>query len=111
MNDPLGSNHQYAQRHGPRPRADHPHLAHHSGAVIPRWSAHGSGTARVLAALSITQRDAPLDADRSGVTGLEVVVGELPVDAAGERRGRSGKISPDRARALCGYARVRSNGT
>jgi hypothetical protein len=102
MNDPLGSNHRYAQQHGPRPRANHPHLAHHSGALTPRSSAPNSGTARVLATLSITQRDAPSRRSRSGVTGLEVVVGELPVNAAGERRGRSGKISPDRARALCG---------
>jgi len=33
---------------------------------------------------------------------LEVVVGEVPVDAAGEERGRGGKISADQARALCG---------
>jgi hypothetical protein len=35
-------------------------------------------------------------------TGLEVVLGEVPVDAAGEQRGRGGKISADQARALCG---------
>ena len=28
-----------------------------------------------------------------GVAGLEVAVGEVPVDAKGERRGRGGKIS------------------
>jgi uncharacterized protein len=32
------------------------------------------------------------------------VVGEVPVDAAGEQRGRGGKISADQARALCGIA-------
>jgi hypothetical protein len=33
---------------------------------------------------------------------MAVVVGEVPIDAAGERRGRGGKISPDQA-ALCGF--------
>jgi hypothetical protein len=33
---------------------------------------------------------------------LEVVLGEVPVDVAGEQRGRGGKISADQARALCG---------
>jgi hypothetical protein len=47
--------------------------------------------------LSIAQRDAPSRRSRSGVTGLGIVVGELPVDATGERRGRGGKISPDQA--------------
>jgi hypothetical protein len=47
--------------------------------------------------LSIAQRDAPSRRSRSGVTGLGIVVGELPVDATGERRGRGGKISPDHA--------------
>jgi hypothetical protein len=32
------------------------------------------------------------------------VVGEVPVDAAGERHGCGGKISPDQARALCGMS-------
>jgi hypothetical protein len=31
-------------------------------------------------------------------------VGEVPVDAAGERHGCGGKISPDQARALCGMS-------
>jgi hypothetical protein len=50
--------------------------------------------------ISITQRDAPSRRSRGGVTGLEVVVGEVPVGAAGERRGRSGMISPDQARPM-----------
>jgi hypothetical protein len=28
---------------------------------------------------------------------MEVVVGEVPIDAAGERRGHGGKTSPDQA--------------
>jgi hypothetical protein len=36
-------------------------------------------------------------------------VGEVQVDATGERRGRGGKISPDQARALCGIADVRAD--
>ena len=51
---------------------------------------------------SITQRDAPHDVCRGGMRGLEVVVVGVPVDAAGERHGRGGKISPDQTRALCG---------
>ena len=39
---------------------------------------------------------------RSGPEGLETVVGEVPVDALGERHGGGGKISPDRPRDLCG---------
>jgi hypothetical protein len=31
---------------------------------------------------------------------MEVVVGEVPIDAAGERRGLGGKISPDQARSM-----------
>jgi hypothetical protein len=34
------------------------------------------------------------------VTGLEVALGEAPVDAAGERRGRGGKVSPGQARTV-----------
>jgi len=51
--------------------------------------------------LSVTQRD-PFDVTRRGATGVEVVLGEVPVDAAGEQCGRGGKISADQARALCG---------
>jgi hypothetical protein len=50
---------------------------------------------------SITQHF-PFRRDRRGATGLEVVVGEVPVDAAGEQRSRGGKISAAQARALCG---------
>jgi hypothetical protein len=52
---------------------------------------------------SITLRD-PFRRDRRGATGLEVVLGEVPVDAAGEQRGSAGKISADQARALCGMS-------
>ena len=45
----------------------------------------------------------------SGREGLETVVGEVPVDALGERHGRGGKISSDRPRGLCGM-RVRAAG-
>jgi hypothetical protein len=38
---------------------------------------------------------------------LEVVLGEVPVDAAGEQRGRGSKISADQARALCGMTGCR----
>jgi hypothetical protein len=48
-------------------------------------------------ALSITQRDALLDVAGAVRLVLEVVVGTVPVDAASERRGRDGKISPDHA--------------
>jgi hypothetical protein len=41
-----------------------------------------------------TQRD-PFRRDRRGATGLEVVLGEVPIDDAGEQRGRGGKISAD----------------
>jgi hypothetical protein len=34
-------------------------------------------------------------------------VGEQSVDGAGERRGRSGLISPDQKRALCGMIELR----
>jgi hypothetical protein len=53
--------------------------------------------------LSVTQRD-PCRRDRRGATGLDVVLGEVPVDAAGEQRGHGGKISADQARALCGMS-------
>jgi len=53
----------------------------------------------------ITQRD-PFRRDRRGATGLEVVLGEVPVDAAGEQCRRGGKISADQARALCGDERA-----
>src|SRR6266481_1072727 len=53
---------------------------------------------------SATQRDTPSRRSRRNVTGLEVVVGEAPVDAAGERRGRGGS-SRLTWRALCGYER------
>jgi hypothetical protein len=55
---------------------------------------------------SITQRD-PFRRDRRSATGLEVVLGEVPVDAAGEQRGRGSKISADQARALCGMTGCR----
>ncbi len=35
-------------------------------------------------------------------------MGGAPVDAADERRGRGGKISPDQARTLCGMTVRRS---
>ena len=44
----------------------------------------------------------PFRRDRRGETGLEVVLGEVPADAAGEQRGHGGKNSADQARALCG---------
>jgi hypothetical protein len=31
---------------------------------------------------------------------MEVVVGEVPIDVAGERRGHGGKISLDQARSM-----------
>src|SRR5258708_27787412 len=48
----------------------------------------------------------PFRRDRRGATRLEVALGEVPVDAAGEQRGRGGKISADQARALCGEERM-----
>jgi hypothetical protein len=59
---------------------------------------------------SITQRDS-FRRDRRGATGLEVVLGEVPVDAAGEQRGRGGKISADQALALCGRRVSSARGT
>jgi hypothetical protein len=35
----------------------------------------------------------------------------VPVDAAGERHGRGGKISPDQTRALCGWSEHRKRGS
>jgi hypothetical protein len=58
----------------------------------------GAGTAGLCAlslTFSITQRDASRRS-RSAVNWSGGVVGEVPVDAVGERRGRGGKISPDR---------------
>jgi len=43
-----------------------------------------------------------LDVAGAARLGLEVVLGDVPVDAAGEQRGRGAKISADEARALCG---------
>jgi hypothetical protein len=52
----------------------------------------------------ITRRPVPGLAVLAGAAILASVLPSLPVpvDAAGERHGRSGKISPDQARALCG---------
>jgi len=44
----------------------------------------------------------PFDVTGAVRLGSEVVLGEVPVDAAGEQRGRGGKISADQAPALCG---------
>jgi hypothetical protein len=42
----------------------------------------------------------PFRRGRGDATGLEVVLGEVPVDAAGEQPRAGGKISADQARAL-----------
>jgi hypothetical protein len=49
---------------------------------------------------SITQRDAPPRRGRCYVTGLVALVGEVPVDVAGDRRSRGDKITPDQARPM-----------
>ena len=72
------------------------------------WHAHvgeqNGGRRAFFLTFSITQRDL-FRHDRRGATGLEVaLVGEVSVDAAGEQRGRGGKISADQARAVCGMS-------
>lgn len=49
---------------------------------------------------SITQRDAPPDAAAATSPGLVALVGEVPVDVAGDRRSRGDKITPDQARPM-----------
>jgi len=69
------------------------------------WSLADAGKAGRRAfflTFSITQRD-PFRRDRRGATGLEVVLGEVPVDAAGDQRGRGGKM---RVRPNCGELMV-----
>jgi hypothetical protein len=65
-------------------------------AVVPPRSA---GRRTFSLTFSITQRDALSGFSRSGATGLDVVVGKVPVAAASDRCGRGGEISPDHERA------------
>src|SRR5215469_10308708 len=76
------------------------HSAWHGGLRRPvRTCAITAGRRAFFLTLSITQRD-PFRRDRRGATGLEVVLGEVPVDAASEQRGRGAKISADQARPM-----------
>jgi hypothetical protein len=59
--------------------------------------AHKAARRAFSLTFSITQRDALLDVAGAMRLVLDVVVGTVPVDAASERRGRDGKISPDHA--------------
>jgi len=70
-----------------------------SGRTDTPWLQVGGGR---LSRLNSTHNlgEAHSRRSRCKVTGLEVVVGEVSVDAAGERRGRSGKNLPDQARAM-----------
>jgi len=64
-----------------------------------RLTCRTAGRRAFFLTFSITQRD-PFRRDRRGAPGLEVVLGEVLVDAAGEQRSRGGKISAAQARAL-----------
>ena len=92
------------QPHVPRDgkRADRPPPRAVSGSAGSTEAVHIAGRRAFFLTFSITELRDPFRRDRRGATGLEVVLGEVPVDAAGEERGRGGKISADQARALCG---------
>jgi hypothetical protein len=69
--------------------------------VDPRsdaFSASWAGLCAFFLTFSITQH--PFRRDRRGATRLEVALAEVSVDAAGEQRGRGGKISADQARVV-----------
>jgi hypothetical protein len=75
---------------------------------------HNGGSTHVFPDFSITQRNALSGCSRCGATGLEVVVGKVPVAAASERGGHGGEISPDHERAPRGMSEWRlsaSSGT
>jgi len=55
--------------------------------------AQNGGSTRVFSDLLHHWAWCPFRRDRRGATGLEVVLGEVPVDVAGEQRGRGRKIS------------------
>ena len=71
------------------------------GASFTRADRDGPGAYREVAC---EEWDVVIDVSRQpvqvrcGATGLEVVLGEVPVDAAGGQRGRGGKILADQAR-------------